>query len=599
MKCPQCGQWNRASLPVCQKCGAPLEAPKASEAPQWLEQMQGSANRTYIRVDEDGEASSAPDARDALAQEMAELKKRKDEGARQQKRLRQESARRGAAPSSMTIRTHSSVDTFWSQVDTPVEDAREKRRRATGSRTEVHRGGQTDAAPDQPWEDSRTLDPLWTETASFDARTLAPRDPVFTGKLPSRARGMRRLVYALSLLLAGTLVGLCVFFGLNWFQTRQAVVAEQNRALVSASIKNNLAAHTILIPGEDGQQIYIREMHTSYIVSEGFATVEIEDHIWYDNIEDFVDERMQVTLTPFVKTASGRQKPLDLITYEIEVPLSPIQLVSPDGLRYEVVTAMYTMNFVVRPGSKVYINDKDVSDTVDSEDGSFAYNATVQPIGDNVFTIRVRSQYCRENSLTVTLYREPQEIPLDLAADTYTSTTLQKLTIKATTLPGATVDVLSPHSDLDITDLDATGEFSFIASFDKIGNNTVTITSSFPGKKTSVVNYVIYYIPNVNDYTRKAWPLAAAEYAELVSNTAFRAERNQVYVVMGKLDYLVSEKPQMGVFYTSDDGKSQPVLVENFTKTDWQVGTYYRIYADVYGTYNSMPWLCGRYTYTK
>lgn len=55
----------------------------------------------------------------------------------------------------------------------------------------------------------------------------------------------------------------------------------------------------------------------------------------------------------------------------------------------------------------------------------------------------------------------------------------------------------------------------------------------------------------------------------------------------------------MGIFYTSDDGKSQPVLVENCTKKNWEVGTYYRIYADVYGTYNSMPWLCARYVYAK
>lgn len=82
-----------------------------------------------------------------------------------------------------------------------------------------------------------------------------------------------------------------------------------------------------------------------------------------------------------------------------------------------------------------------------------------------------------------------------------------------------------------------------------------------------------------------------------MGNINYRAEHNQVYVVMAKLAYIVSDKPQMGVFYTSDDGKSQPVLVENFTKTTWKVGTYYRIYGDAYGTYDSMPWLCGRYTY--
>jgi len=64
------------------------------------------------------------------------------------------------------------------------------------------------------------------------------------------------------------------------------------------------------------------------------------------------------------------------------------------------------------------------------------------------------------------------------------------------------------------------------------------------------------------------------------------------------VQYEVSSKPQMVVINTSEDGQSQPVLVENFTKRTLQVGSWYRIYGDVYGSYNSMPWICGRYTYT-
>ena len=65
------------------------------------------------------------------------------------------------------------------------------------------------------------------------------------------------------------------------------------------------------------------------------------------------------------------------------------------------------------------------------------------------------------------------------------------------------------------------------------------------------------------------------------------------------VQYTVSEKPQKVVINTSDDGKSQPVLVENYTKTKWEVGKYYRIYADAFSTYANMPWLNARYTYLK
>ena len=119
--------------------------------------------------------------------------------------------------------------------------------------------------------------------------------------------------------------------------------------------------------------------------------------------------------------------------------------------------------------------------------------------------------------MTVVLNRPKQEIPLDLAADTYTSTNAQKLKISCTTLPGATVNVLSPHSDLDITNEATTGEFTFWAIFEEIGDNTITVTASMPGKETSVLNYTIYYVPTAPDYTRKAWGWGNGGYSELLN----------------------------------------------------------------------------------
>ena len=275
-----------------------------------------------------------------------------------------------------------------------------------------------------------------------------------------------------------------------------------------------------------------------------------------------------------------------------------LRLLSPDTNRVEVASTMYAMRFEVAPGSKVSVNDKDVSDTVNSETGEFSYNATVQPIGDNVFIIKARSQYHRETSMRVVLYRELQEIPLDLAADTYTSYTQEYMKISCTTLPGATVAVESPFTEIDITKLASTGAFSFYAHFDHIGYNTVKIRSSYNGLKDSVIEYQVYYVPSADVYTPKAWPLNADGYAELLSNITVRAARTQVYLVTGVLSEFVSEKPQMAIFYTGEDGKSQPVLVENYSSRTWELGKYYRIYADAYSTYNSMPWLCARYTYT-
>ena len=111
MKCPSCGQWNRASLPRCQKCGYDLTLAEQN-TPAWKTSLREGKAKEYISVDEDGDTNQTPDARDQLAQEMSELKQRKREGIQRQRRLRQESAERGSAPSAMTVRTHTTTSTF-------------------------------------------------------------------------------------------------------------------------------------------------------------------------------------------------------------------------------------------------------------------------------------------------------------------------------------------------------------------------------------------------------------------------------------------------------------------------------------------------------
>lgn len=595
MKCPNCGSWNKASLPRCMRCGTPLR-PDPDAEPAWKSELKDGKGKEYIRVDESGEAESAPDSRDQLAQEMAELKQRKIAGASRQRALRAESARRGSAPSGMTIRTHRSVNTFWNVEDDPASTARfvspEKKEEAESAGMRHETGAFYDS-----FDETRSYDPLWSHQEMSSTYQL-PRDTRLT-KLPSRRRGLRHIVRFLAVLLMLSVTGLAVFFGIAFFQQRQATVKDANAAVVTASILNDLAAHTIMIPGEDGQQIYIRELHTSYIVTGGFATVQVEDHVWYDDYEGTLDETMEVTLTPFLKSASGQQTPMDPITYEISIPLSPITLDSPDSTYEEVSTAMATLSFTVRPGSTITINGEDYSDVVDAETGSVSINATVQPIGDNVFNVVVRSQYCRENTMTVVLHRAKQEIPLDLAADTYTSTNIQKLQISCTTLPGATVEVLSPHSDLDITNVDTTGEFTFYAIFDQIGDNTITVTASMPGKQTSELNYVIYYVPSAAEYTVKAWALTNGGYSELLNNISLRAANRQIYLAAGTITSMISEKPQMAIIDVGTDGTEQLLMVENYSKTTWKVGEWYRLYGDVAGSYDGKPWLQVRYTYSK
>lgn len=590
MKCPECGLWNRASLPHCTRCGTPLNIDQASRF-AWKDSLKdGGASTTYLRADEFGQTDQTPEPRDALAREMHDLKQRKQRGSELLERLQSESQ----APSSERVITEEGAEESppgtiqKTIVIKQVSESGLRSRRESELRSRVRFMDENGA-----FVESRSYDPLIPQSFRSTENSL-PRKGRY---LP---RKKHRILQTVLIVLAALALSVGGYFVINHFASTAVAVKENAPGVVvNAGLLDDLSAHTVLIPGAEGSTIYIRELHASYVVSDGFATVEIPDHIWYDNLEGSLDETMEVTLTPFLKSSSGRQTPLDPIHYTITIPLSPIELESPDSMRTTVSTTMASIKIKVRAGSHVTVNGKDYSDTVSSVSGEMVYNATIQPIGDNPFTIVVRSQYCRDNTITVTFYRARQDIPLDLAVGTYGTTDRKTMRVSATTMPGAYVEVITPYSDLNITELDTTGKFTFNAIFDKIGDNTISIIASYPGKKPSQVDHVVYYLPPADEYTVKAWPLSADGYAELLSNISVRAEKNQVYVVKGIVQYVVSDKPQMVVINTSDDGKSQPVLVQNYTKIKWEVGKYYRLYADAYNTYNGMPWLNARYTYLK
>ena len=633
MRCPDCNKWNRSSLTRCFHCGADLSSGAPSEA-SWQTRLKTS-DKAYIRVDEDGQADVTPDPREILAQQMTELKIRKQDGEqRKQQMMTETPAHHAPSPSSAMVDEGldlpdappdlldelppdpaGSQHPFAPQV---TDTTRRTARVAIHGLPQANPPSATAKQPATPHEPVRQtpatratrVPTQWKPRPADDPMAEDRRrhqDPYFTNapqmtgrqkqKGHSRSRNARRIVNFITFILVVVVLVLAGAVGVTAYREYKAANADSSAAIVTASMKDDQAAHTILIPGEDGQRIHIRELHQTYDVIGGFATVVIPDHTWYENMDVVTDETMTVTLTPSLQTSGARQRAMDPITYEITIPLSPIELVSPDHMRTEVTTAMYSLEFLVRPDSIVTINGADMSDSVDAN-GKLIYNATVQPKGDNTYTVNVRSPYCRDNSMEVILYREFQEIPLDLAVTTYTSTSLDKYQITCTTLPGADVDVLTPHSDLVITDLNTTGEFTFYAIFDKVGYNTVSIQATYPGKKTSRVDYVIYYLPSADEYTRKAWSLnRSADYAELMGNISFRAENTQIYYAYGSFDSFVSESPQMGIMYCSEDSLSQPVLFQNETKTKWEKGKEYRIYADVYGTYNGMPWLIVRYCY--
>ena len=633
MKCPNCGKWNQASLPHCIYCGQelPNDAYGPQGVPAWqLELEDRDRKNTYVRVDETGEQETTNDPRDTLASEMADLKSRKIMGEQKQRMLREEAARRGMAPSGRSVRTTSNRGTFFSAYDDPdtalrpvapelVEEgevAPDARRvvpvkyRTTYSSSqpedEVYGYGNTRRIVNiQHPDESETVYDGYHDTSAY-LPSFANQDEyensmrlknAALSRKPRRHSGRRILRFLVLLGMLGVAGWLAVAFVIPMLTADQNV--DERTAVVIPTIRDDMAAHTVTIPGEDGQRITIRELRTSAIVTGGVATFDILDHVWYDNYEDYLQDTMAVTLTPYVITDSGKQQALEPIHYEIDIPLSPIELSTPDSPYQVVSTALYNIVFYVREGSTVTINGEDYSDLVNTEGGKVSYNATVQPIGENNFEIRVRSQYCRENTLTVTLYREKQEIPLDLASDIASTNDDGFMTVRGTTLPGAVVKVLSPYSDLDITNTAVDGSFSFVAKFDKIGVNTIIITADYPGKATTRVEHNVTYVPNVDIYSRKAWSMKDM-YTNYMDNLSTRVANQQIYICQKAIvTSIETTKPQRAFVNVGTEESPMLVYVENGSRTTWEVGKCYDLYGDAYGMYDSKPWLIVRYTYEK
>ena len=596
MKCPACGYWNRASYPHCFRCGEPLKAIDRMIATLPAEELQKTAPLpedmpTQIRFDEEGNERVAADVRDRLAAEMLSLHERKRRGEQKQKVLRERGAERGFAPTEGRL-TYSSRR---SRLFSSPEAARRRKAALEEPEASIDYDGYTETPTYQSI----------SEDFSAYAQSIAKGRQSGVIPLPKGARkrggviARRRLIpiLALVLLLAAGGIALYQFVITPWIASRQ-VQPEEEQVIISASILNDMAAHTIEIPAPEGAQIYIKELRKSYISTGGYATVQVADYIWYELEDRLTEPTRDVTLTPYIRTSSGEQKQMDLVHYTIDIPLSPITLISPDVTYLEVSTPIYNIRFHVMQNSKVFINGEDYSSYVNTQSGYISYNASIQPIGDNKINIVVRSQYYRENTVDIIIHRAIQDIPLDLASTLDDESSSQTMRISATTRAGANVTVLSPHRNLDISQLGSTGAFSFEAIFSKIGTNTVEIRADFPDKNPTVVKYDIYYLPPPDIYTKKAWALDDWGYPDLLANINTRISNTQIYVFTGSVKEIISSKPQLVLLDTADGkGSSRMVMVENQTKTEWALGERYRLYGDAYGMYGSIPRLIARYTY--
>jgi len=672
MKCPKCGAWNTAYLPKCTRCGSPLTGNIQKQQLSWEEGMhKKKPSLKIMQYDPDVETpeedeNAAFDPEDlntaALTDELEELKARRVQGSKRIAAMKDQAGRVSRSlRETEVIRPVPEASDRSSAYETDIVIRRRHQTRPAQEPEMADVSEPSGIQMQSAYDDYGRQDnygsfsiperqvvyvedeeaPLYydgyiPESDEQDAlmddeymprriQTRAAREDAyeaFSSGRRKKNRASKIILTVLIVLICCAAVGAGGLFAARQFVLNQGMqVREENETTVVVSpttLMDGHPAHRITIFGKENATVYLREMQSSYVIADGKVEITVPDYMWYDTesstFAKAVDtDTMDVSITPFIRySQEGNQYELDPIEFTIDVPLSPIYLLNPSTIRADVGVSIFEVRINVQPGSKVIIDGTNVS-TLIRETGNVSKNVQVLPVGDNVISVSVKSKYCRENTMEVTLHRAPQEIPLELDAtvlvewnyepitneqyaaaadDPEKQAKMQRPSIGGTTLPGANISVEFPHENLKLDP--ATGDFSFTPLFSKLGNNDVVIRASYEGKADSVISHTVYYMPNADIYTRRAWDLDA-QYTDLINYIQMR--KGTIYMGIGTVERIISTAPQMAIMNIGSETFEKLVMIENSSKTTWEVGTKYRIYGDAYGLYDTMPRLTVRYTY--
>ena len=391
------------------------------------------------------------------------------------------------------------------------------------------------------------------------------------------------LVWALAILITLVVLSLLYYRIHFWVDTwKLDHYYERSGSLAptieEVTLENGLHAHSITFFGEDGDHVFIEELRKSYQLSGGLARIDIADSYWFGpNPEDV--KAANVTLTPILYTEGGDQRALPVVTMEIPTPQSPLTMITPSGTFEQVNTSTYVLSFQVVPGSTVLVGNDDVTDVVNFE-GLVEVNIEVYPQGDNPVSILVTTPNHKQTRLDVNLYRQYQEINLEPSLQVPKTTNQKSVKITGIVDPMANLSVDTPYEDGSIV-LKENGEFSFMATMQTIGDNTVTFRASREGKTDSVVSITVYYVPSLNTYSRSAWKM---DYVAL--SQYYETWHGRVFLCDGIVsDVWVEDEEQTVIIDVSGGGGDpQYVVLTNLSSVGTPVlGAHYKAYADVSG----------------
>lgn len=364
----------------------------------------------------------------------------------------------------------------------------------------------------------------------------------------------------------------------NYRTTRLYTRGEYTPTVQTITLEDGRLGHTIVFYGEDGDQIFLPELKKSLSICGGIARISIADSDWFEGDVTEV-ESAKVNLSPMLIDERGERTQLPLLNLSIDVPESPLSVLSPEKEDLSVVTSRYLLELQVVPGSTVLVNGEDVTDTVDRS-GVLSKNVNVYPIGNNDYTIIVRTPQHHETRRDITIFREAFDIDFELDTTVSYVSSNKTMSVTGTVEPGATIHVETEYVKNSLIIEDTTGKFSFIARLSTFGDNIVRFRAQMEGKQDAVISMTVEYKPTLAEYSAMAWKM---DYNQL--KKLYEQWNGQVFLCKGPIvDIFTEDDKSYIVMDVGTDGTQQLVILENRTSTkEPSRGRSYSAYADVAG----------------
>lgn len=392
---------------------------------------------------------------------------------------------------------------------------------------------------------------------------------------------MRVLVHVLIWIFSLSILSFGLYKVYYWYQSYSVQKSYEDGTvkmpeLEAIEMEDGRTGHAITFYGRDGDIIYIEELDKRFMVVGGKAVVKVADAEWFQ-IAGVSAASAQISLTAVQTSEKGEKTLLPIVSFDVEMPVSPLTIVSPTEKYVTTMSSVYDLQLTVVYGSTVLVDGEDVTGMVDKQ-GNLSVSVAVYPQGENPVSILVQTPNHLETREDLVFYRQPMEIDLEISSATEFTSERAQMVIRGAVDPQAQLIIESNYDPATLS-IDEKGNYSFAAVFDHYGDNAVTLRACKDGCEDSVVSFNVYYVPAIGEYSRTAWKM---DYQNLLY--CWQEWDGRVFACTGTIAAIMEDDPETLVIDISDDGSGRYLVIKNMSdKEITQVGARYTIYADVSG----------------